>query len=107
MELSAEDVAQIRAEHQKVKARERESNKYTARSPGSFKGFQDFLNSLYRAIALQVTTSEEQDDSWSALNRRYGGTRMSLGPLLIDVTVGRVSCNQVKKYKNFQIKKFL
>jgi hypothetical protein len=73
-ELSAEDVAQIRAETQAIKAREKEAAKYQARSRSSFKGFQDFLSSLYRAIALQVTTSEEQDDTWSALNRRYNGT---------------------------------
>lgn len=73
-ELSAEDVAQIRAENQAVKARERENNKFKRRGRGSFKGFQDFLNSLYRAIALQVHTNEIQDDSWSAINRRHGGT---------------------------------
>lgn len=73
-ELSAEDVAQIRAETQAVKARERENNKYKKRASGSFKGFQEFLKSLYRAIALQVQTNEVQDDSWSAINRRYSGT---------------------------------
>ena len=73
-DLSAEDVAQIRAETQAIKAREREKAKYQKRSRNSFKGFQDFLNSLYRAIALQVHTEETQDDTWSAINRRYGGT---------------------------------
>jgi hypothetical protein len=73
-ELSAEDVAQIRAETQAVKARDKEKAKYQVREKSSFKGFQDFLNSLYRAIALQVTTSEEQDSTWSAINRRYSGT---------------------------------
>lgn len=73
-DLSAEDVAQIRAENQAIKAREKESNKYKARPRGSFKGFQDFLNSLHRAIALQVHVEETNDDSWSALNRRYSGS---------------------------------
>lgn len=73
-ELSAEDIAQIRAENQAIKAREQEANKYKARSRGSFKGFQEFLNSLYRAIALQVHTEEEADDSWSAINRRHSGS---------------------------------
>jgi hypothetical protein len=73
-ELSAEDVAKIRAETQAIKAREKEKAKYQKRSRGSFKGFQDFLNSLYRAIALQVHTEETRDDSWSAINRRYSGT---------------------------------
>ena len=73
-DLSAEDIAHIRAENQAVKAREKESDKYKARSRSSFKGFQDFLNSLYRAVALQVHVEETNDDSWSALNRRYGGS---------------------------------
>ena len=73
-ELSAEDVAKIRAETQAIKAREKENAKYQRRSSGSFKGFQDFLSSLYRAIALQVQVEETRDDSWSAINRRYSGT---------------------------------
>jgi hypothetical protein len=73
-ELSAEDIAQIRAETQAVKARNNELNKNKPRSRNSFKGFQDFLNSLYRAVALQVKVNELQDDSWSAINRRYSGT---------------------------------
>ena len=72
-ELSAEDVAQIRAETQAIKAREKEKAKYAPKSRGSFKGFQDFLNSLYRAIALQVHTEETRDDSWSAISRRNSG----------------------------------
>ena len=73
-ELSAEDAAKIRAETQAIKARERETAKYAQRSNRSFKGFQEFLNSLYRAIALQVSNEETRDDSWSAINRRYSGT---------------------------------
>lgn len=73
-ELSAEDVAKIRAETQAIKAREKENDRYTTKARGSFKGFQEFLNSLYRAIALQVHNEETQDNSWSAINRRYGGS---------------------------------
>lgn len=73
-ELSAEDVAQIRAETQAVKARNAEADKYKARARSSFKGFQDFLNSLYRAIALQVHVEETRDDTWSAINRRHSGS---------------------------------
>lgn len=72
-ELSAEDAARIRAENQAVKAREKETDKYRAKARGSFKGFQDFLTSLYRAIALQVHTEETNDSSWSALSRRNSG----------------------------------
>jgi hypothetical protein len=75
-ELSAEDVAKIRAEHQATKAREKESQKYKARARNSFKGFQEFLSSLYRAIALQVQVNEIQDDSWAAINRRHSGTNV-------------------------------
>lgn len=72
-ELSAEDTAKIRAEVQAVKAREKEKDKYKQRSASSFKGFRDFLNSLYRAVAMQVKVNEVQDDSWSALSRRNSG----------------------------------
>lgn len=75
-ELSAEDIAQIRAETQQIKAREKENDKYKKRSNDSFKGFQEFLNSLYRAIALQVQTNEVNNDTWSAINRRYSGTNV-------------------------------
>lgn len=75
-ELSAEDIAKIRAETQQIKAREKENDKYKKRSNDSFKGFQEFLNSLYRAIALQVQTNEVNNDTWSAINRRYSGTNV-------------------------------
>ena len=73
-ELSAEDVAKIRAENQAIKARDSEAAKYTPKSRNSFKGFSEFLNSLYRAIAMQVQSNEVRNDSWSAINRRYNGT---------------------------------
>lgn len=73
-ELSAEDAELIRQAHQEVQAREKEANKYQARPRDSFKGFQDFLLSLTRAMALQVKIDDEQEDSWSAINRRYSGT---------------------------------
>jgi len=72
-ELSAEDVAKIRAETQAVKAREKEAAKYSPRGRDTFKGFQEFLSSLYRAIALQVSAEETRDDSWSAISRRNSG----------------------------------
>lgn len=72
-ELSAEDAAKIRAEVQATKARDKEADKYKQRPRSSFKGFQEFLNSLYRAIALQVHNEEIRDDSWSAISRRNSG----------------------------------
>lgn len=72
-ELSAEDIAQIRAETQAIKAKEKEVDKYKMRAASSFKGFQDFLNSLYRAVALQVSSEETKDNTWSAISRRNSG----------------------------------
>lgn len=72
-ELSAEDIAKIRQETQAIKAREKEKAKYQRRSASSFKGFKAFLDSLYRAVAMQVKVNEVQDDSWSALSRRNSG----------------------------------
>lgn len=72
-ELSAEDAAKIRAETQAIKAREKETDKYKRKSRDSFKGFQEFLRSLYRAIALQVSNEETRDDTWSAISRRNSG----------------------------------
>lgn len=73
-ELSREDVEKIRAEHQTQVARAKENDRYAQKAPGSFKGFEAFLTSLYKAIALQVHTIETNNDTWSALNRRYSGT---------------------------------
>ena len=72
-ELSREDAEQIRAERQVVKAREKEAARYSTKSRNSFKGFQDFLNNLYRAVALQVKTIEVRNDTWSAISRRNSG----------------------------------
>jgi len=72
-ELSAEDAAQIRAETQAIKAREKEADKYKTKSRSSFQGFQAFMDSLQRGIALQVSYEEERDDTWSAISRRNSG----------------------------------
>ena len=72
-ELSAEDAEAIRAEHQAVKAREAEVDKYRPKSRKSFQGFQAFMASLQRGIALQVSHTEERDDTWSAISRRNSG----------------------------------
>lgn len=76
LELSSEDAARIRAETQAIKARDKEAAKYAGIGKGSFKGFQDFLTSIYRAIALQVTQIETKDNSWSALSRRNVGANV-------------------------------
>ena len=72
-ELSAEDAEIIRTETQAVRARQKDAEKYKTKSRDSFKGFQDFLTSLKKAIALQVKTNSVRDSSWSALSRRNSG----------------------------------
>ena len=72
-ELSAEDAAVIRAEHQAIKAREDEAEKYRPKSRKSFQGFQAFMDSLQRGIALQVSYSRARDNTWSAISRRNSG----------------------------------
>ena len=72
-ELSAEDIAAIRAEHQAVKARDDEAGKYVRKARGSFEGFQAFLDSLLRGMALQVKYTDERNDTWSAISRRNSG----------------------------------
>lgn len=90
-ELSAEDAAKIRAEVQAVKAREKENGKYKPRSASSFKGFKDFLNSLYRAVAMQVKVNELRDDTWSAISRRnVGAGVLQQGKKINEVPDGKI-----------------
>ena len=53
-ELSVEDVEQIRADKQAIVNNQREIDKYSQRSRSSFKGFEEFLVSLRKALAMQV-----------------------------------------------------
>lgn len=39
-----------------------------------YKDFDAFLNSLYKAIALQVQIAEQEEDSWTRLNTKYYGS---------------------------------
>lgn len=73
-ELSAEDVEQIRADKQAIIHNQREIDKYSYRSRGSFKGFEEFLVSLRKALAMQVESEKTKAGSWAAINRRYDGT---------------------------------
>ena len=41
---------------------------------GKFEGFEAFVNSLYKAIMLQVQIAETDEDTWTAVNRRYHGS---------------------------------
>lgn len=73
-ELSAEDAEQIRAENQAIISSDKEIEKYRRRNSNSFSGFDSFITSLKKALAMQVTTDTEKASSWSAINRRYDGT---------------------------------
>ena len=73
-ELSAEDVEQIRADKQAIVNNQREIDKYSQRSRSSFKGFEEFLVSLRKALAMQVESEKTKAGSWAAINRRYDGT---------------------------------
>lgn len=73
-ELSAEDAEQIRKDKQAVVANQREVDKYAGRPRNSFKGFEDFITSLKRAMALQINVETAKAGSWAAINRRHDGT---------------------------------
>ena len=73
-ELSAEDVEQIRADKQAIINNKREIDKYASRSRSSFKGFEDFVVSLRKALAMQVESEKAKVGSWTAINRRHDGT---------------------------------
>lgn len=73
-ELSAEDVEQIRADKQAVVNAKKEIEKYASRSRSSFKGFEDFVQSLRKSLALQIEAEKTKANSWAAINRRHDGT---------------------------------
>ena len=73
-ELSAEDVEQIRADKQAIINNQREIDKYATRSKRSFKGFEEFITSLRKSLAMQISTEKTKANSWAAINRRHDGT---------------------------------
>ena len=73
-ELSAEDVEQIRADKQAVINNQREIDKYAYKGRSSFKGFEEFIQSLRKALAMQVESEKAKVGSWTAINRRHDGT---------------------------------
>lgn len=70
-ELNQEDNQIVGTERRATKASEREKAKYT---PGSFKTVADFKINFHRAIKDQVEEIEQDDQSWSVINRRHDGT---------------------------------
>ena len=70
-ELNQEDSQIVGTERRAVKASEREKAKYTS---GNFKSVADFKINFYKAIKDQVEEIEQEDQSWSVINRRHDGT---------------------------------
>lgn len=70
-ELDAEDNAIINKERKdKVAANETEIDRYL-RAQANLKSMQSFSKTIYRAIADQVDSVEDEEDSWSAIDRRH------------------------------------
>jgi hypothetical protein len=44
---------------------------YGGNKLGKYGGFEDFVNSLYKAIMLQVQIAEQEEDTWTAIDKRY------------------------------------
>ena len=64
-ELDQEDQDNLRPERQLARAREKENTKYR-----TFKSLDTFKINFYRAIKDQVEKSEDEDETWSTINRR-------------------------------------
>lgn len=70
-ELDAEDNAIINKERKdKVAANETEIDRYL-RAQANLKSMQSFSKTIYRAIADQVDSVEDEEDSWSVIDRRH------------------------------------
>jgi hypothetical protein len=64
-ELDQEDNDNLRPERQLARAREKENQRYR-----NFKSLDSFKINFYRAIKDQVEKSEDEDETWSVINRR-------------------------------------
>lgn len=70
-ELDAEDNAIINKERKdKVAANETEIDRYL-HAQANLKSMQSFSKTIYRAIADQIDSIEDEEDSWSAIDRRH------------------------------------
>lgn len=69
LELEKEDADYIQADKHAMRAFDRENAKYRKVKPLS--GLDTFKNTLYKAVKTQVEESDEEEDSWAALDRRH------------------------------------
>lgn len=67
-ELSQEDDRNLASERRAAKAKEAEKNKY---SPQSFKKIDAFKFNFYNAVKDQVEEVEDEEDTWSVIDRRH------------------------------------
>lgn len=68
-EMEREDAEHVKADKKAARAHDRERAKYS--SIAKLKGLDAFARSLYRAVKDQVEVSDEEVDSWAALDRRH------------------------------------
>ena len=69
MELEKEDAIHTKASRSALKAYEKENNKY--KKGTKLAGLDAFKNNLYRAVRDQVIAAEDDEETWTALNRRH------------------------------------
>lgn len=67
-ELAAEDERNLGDERRAIRAQEREKAKY---NPTNFKNMEAFKFNFYHAIKDQVEEYEDEEETWSVLNRRH------------------------------------
>ncbi len=67
-DLEAEDIEHKRKEHKQLSDAEKRRQQY--RGVTSFGGFAEFKNSLFKAMARQVTISRKTSKTWSRPNKR-------------------------------------
>ena len=68
-ELEKEDSSYVNADKKAIKSLDRENDKF-GKIKG-LRGLEAFEASLYKAVADQVEQAEEDEESWSAINRRH------------------------------------
>ena len=69
--IDAERAQELARQQNLERIKRAQSNSWRGGNSNKYPGFEDFLNSLYKAIALQVQMADTEEDSWTAINQRY------------------------------------
>ena len=69
--IDAERAQELARQQNLERIKRAQSDSWWGGNTNKYPGFEDFLNSLYKAIALQVTMADTEEDSWTAINQRY------------------------------------